>query len=90
LKVNEKSEFVARNEHFYDKKKDDFRQIAITDRYTKKLHDHVFKLYLTFKGYWDILEITQKSDFKVYNLTKESMIDAFEKRDIESEFKQKA
>jgi hypothetical protein len=90
LKVNEKSEFVARNEHFYDKKKDDFRQIAITDRYTKKFHDHVFKLYLTFKGYWDILEITQRSDFKVYNLTKESMIDAFEKRDIESEFKQKA
>lgn len=85
LKVTEKSEFVARNEHFYDKAKDDYRKISVDDVYTKKLHDHVHKLYLTFKGYWDIKEITDRSNFQVYNLTRESMIDAYEKRDLEKE-----
>jgi len=87
LKVNEKSEFLARNEHFYDKQKDEFRKISVDDVYTKKLHDHVHKLYLTFRGYWDIKEIVCRTDFRVYNLTRESMIDAFEKRELVEELK---
>ena len=50
---------------------------------SRKLFEILDKLYLTFKGYFEIKKYVSTKNTRIYNLTTNSFIDAFEKFDIE-------
>lgn len=50
---------------------------------TQKLHEILQKFYFSFKAYWFLKEYAEIEGTKIYNLTKGSYIDAFDKLNYE-------
>lgn len=79
LSVNNKNEALLRHVHFYDS--EGTTPMKMEDRITRprKLHEIIQKFYLSFKGYWDISKYAKSRNVTIYNASTTSMIDAFER-----------
>ncbi len=79
ISVNEQNEALVHQKHFYDE--NESKPLKMQDYITRprRLHEIVYKFYLTFRGYWDIASYAAKRNVKIINCSEESMIDAFER-----------
>lgn len=89
LNVTEDNVTLLRQRHFYEEQKTHVKS-TFSDGKAKpmyyggsererKLHDVLEKFYYSFKAYWEIKDYAENSGTKVYNLTLDSYIDAFDK-----------
>lgn len=83
LTVNDKNEAMLRHVHFYAT--DGTAPMKVEDRIERprRLHEIIHKFYLSFKGYWDIQGYAKAMDVRIYNASNISMIDAFERKNME-------
>jgi hypothetical protein len=80
--VNEKNEVLIKQDHFYDKKEALHKPMKKLGKGERRLYEVLEKFYLTFKGYFEISKYALSKNIRIYNLTINSYIDAFEKTDI--------
>jgi hypothetical protein len=85
LHIDDDNNALFFNEHFYDKEKKSKRYNYRGVSYLK-LHEILMTLATAFKSYHELNEYAESKDIKVYNCTKGSFIDAFERKII-TEFK---
>jgi hypothetical protein len=78
LHVDDQNRVFVGQPHFYGESENS-KEMGTSKKY-RKLHEVLDKFLLTFKGYFDIKEFAEKQDIKIINYTKDSFIDAFEKR----------
>jgi hypothetical protein len=81
--VNGKNEVLIRQDHFYDKQEATFKPMNKLGKGKRHLHEVLEKFYLTFRGYFEIEKYARLNNTRIYNLTINSYIDAFEKIDID-------
>ena len=79
INVDHNNRVFVGHPHFYEEEDKQRKQMGTSKRY-RKLHEVLDKFLLTFKGYFDIDEYAKKQGAGIYNFTKESFIDAFEKK----------
>ncbi|MFM7565257.1 MAG: hypothetical protein ACKO4K_00770 [Flavobacteriales bacterium] len=80
LTVNENNESLLRHVHFYDT--EGSQPMKVEDRINRprRLHEILHKFYLSFSGYWQIKSFAETEGICIYNASKVSMIDAFERK----------
>jgi len=83
IMVSEKNEVLIKQDHFYDKKEANYKPMKKLGKGERHLHEVLEKFYLTFKGYFDIRKYAELKSSRIYNLTINSYIDAFEKLEID-------
>lgn len=81
LSVTKDNVALVGQPHLYDpnRKPDVMYKNGVSAR---KLHEILHKFYVTFKGYWAIKKYADKKSVKIYNLTQDSFIDAFDRKDL--------
>jgi hypothetical protein len=81
LMVNNMNIVCAIDKHFYES---DVKLLPYLTCYGKpyKLHDLLNDFAKMFKGYHEILAYSHKCDCKIFNLTNNSFIDAFDRKNI--------
>ena len=79
LSVNEDNEALVGQQHFYDEKTNEKEVMYKLGRRPRRLHEILEKFMLTFRAYFEIKAYADSKDVKIYNLTKGSFIDAFER-----------
>ncbi|MFT5860010.1 MAG: hypothetical protein ACI865_002118 [Flavobacteriaceae bacterium] len=74
---------LVNHKHFYDT--DDTKPQAMQDyiKRPRRLHEVIYKFYLSFKGYWELKDYASKRNVKIYNSSELSMIDAFERKPLD-------
>ncbi len=81
--VSENNETFLSQTHFYDSKvKPQKMDKTIDEKNQLKLHEMLFTFHLIFKSYFEINDYAKSINSKVYNLTKGSFIDAFERKSL--------
>jgi hypothetical protein len=78
LIVNEQNQVTINHNHFYDAKPLRMGMMKM-DGSNFKIHDILRKLYLSFLGYYFLKEYAQRIGATIYNASKKSYIDAFER-----------
>ncbi len=84
IAVNDKNEALVHQKHFYDETSSKPEKMQDYIHRPRRLHEIINKFYLTFLGYWEIKEYSEKKGVHVINASETSMIDAFERRSLES------
>ena len=84
VSVNGINEALVHQKHFYDEQSSKPEKMQDYISRPRKLHEIIHKFYLTFKGYWEIKAFAEKQGAKIYNLSEKSMIDAFDRIEIET------
>lgn len=84
ISVNENNEALVHQKHFYDEQSSKPEKMQDYIHRPRKLHEILNKFYLTFSGYWEIKSYSEKKGVKIFNASETSMIDAFERVEIES------
>jgi hypothetical protein len=82
LEVNDDNVVVLDHQHFYDPGK----QVATMDHSTfrpRRLHEVLQKFLYSFQSYWVLSDYSKKKGIEVVNLTPNSYIDAFKKRQFD-------
>jgi len=83
LSVNQENQVLLNQKHFYDEESATARQMHKNHgKGNRKLHEVLEKFYFSFKSYHLLREFANQKNIKVINLTKDSFIDAFEKKNI--------
>ncbi len=78
----ETNEVYTIDSHFYGKKKD-ILYSDVEGKIPQKLHDELNCISWALKRYWDLKDYAEYAGVKIYNASKYSLIDAFErKKDI--------
>jgi hypothetical protein len=82
ISVNDINEALVNQKHFYDE--NESKPLKMEDYISRprRLHEIIYKFYLSFKGYWEIHYFAQKEGVEIYNASEFSMIDAFERRKL--------
>jgi len=80
--VDEKNETFVCQKHFYDYDKAKHEPMTKDGTGAKKLHEVLYKFYNTFKGYFEIDLYAKRRKTFIYNSTKRSYIDAFDRENI--------
>ncbi len=78
VKVTDDNVVLLKQIHFYDKK-NDLNTMPDGRNGVKPLHDVLLKFAYSFRGYHDLKQYAVSKEINVYNVTKGSFIDAFEK-----------
>ncbi len=83
IAVSNNNEALLNQKHFYDEKTSTAKPMRkdLKGLEARKLHEILHKFYLSFKGYHDIDTFSKKYDVIIYNLTTDSFIDAFERKE---------
>jgi hypothetical protein len=82
LNVTENNDTLLSQPHFYNTSmKQDKMNNTIDGTEKRKLHEVLHKFQLTFKSYFEIKQYGDKKNIPIYNLTKGSFIDAFDRID---------
>lgn len=68
--------------HFYDAQKAQPDVMKKMGRGQRRLHEILHKFMLSFKAYFDINDYGKSQGVKIYNITPNSFIDAFERKKI--------
>lgn len=84
LSVDQQNNALLSQKHFYDGDKVKSETMKKMGKGQRRLHEILHKFYLTFKGYFTIKEFAEQNGIRIYNCTKNSFIDAFDKKDISS------
>ncbi len=79
LFVTKNNEALLAQPHFYDLNAK-AEKMAKAGKDQRKLHEILRKFYLAFKAYFEIKEYASRHNAKIYNLTEDSFIDAFERK----------
>lgn len=80
VSVNNRNEVLINQKHFYDKGKSTAKQMHKNEgKGNRLLHEVLHKWMVSFKSYHLLEYYANTMDSKIYNLTKCSFIDAFEK-----------
>ena len=82
ITVNEQNEALIHLKHFYDENQTKPAKMVDYIHRPRRLHEMLHKLYLTFKGYWDIKSFADSRHVRIYNASAVSMIDAFERKKL--------
>lgn len=82
LHVDEDNNALFYNEHFYDNEKKS-KEYNNRGKSAFKLHEILATLSTAFKSYHVLNEYAKSKNIKIYNCTKGSFIDAFERRQID-------
>jgi len=90
--VDDTNEVLLSQKHFYDKQaalQTQYRDMAVPQpmyvgatTQKRKLHEVIEKFYQTFKSYWVLEDYAKKKGVKIFNITPNSFIDAFEKKQL--------
>ncbi len=83
-KIDEENCLLINPKHYYDSANSTHKKYIIRYKHRAKYHDFLLTLYHTFRSYHFLEEYSQSRNCKIYNLTGNSFIDAFERRDISS------
>lgn len=81
INVNEQNDVLMSHPHFYEKKIETTK-VKKNEQDTRKLHEVLHKFYFTFKSYFTLRRYAQDKGIRIYNLTKGSYIDAFDRLEI--------
>jgi hypothetical protein len=81
LFVTKENEALLAQPHFYNLNAK-AEKMAKGGKDKRKLHEILEKFYLAFKSYFEIKEYANKHNAKIYNLTEDSFIDAFERSNV--------
>jgi hypothetical protein len=81
--VNEENVVCNREQHFYDKGEAKVKPFINTLQETIKMDLLFYRLSLMFKGFLEMEEYSKFLGAKVYNLSKDSFIDAFERVNLD-------
>ena len=84
ISVNKTNEALVHHKHFYSENNTKPEKVQDFINRPRRLHEIIHKFYLTFLGYWEIKSFAEKKGIKIYNSSEISMIDAFERVEIES------
>ncbi|MDD2635560.1 MAG: hypothetical protein PHW82_08690 [Bacteroidales bacterium] len=82
IHVDENNNVLFFNEHFYDKEKQ-YKEYNNRGQSAFKLHEVLATIAAAFKSYQELNEYAQSRNISIYNCTKGSFIDAFERKQIE-------
>ncbi len=92
LSVSPQNEVLLTQKHFYDKQaekeKTDKNKATPqamykgTSKNKRKLHEVLHKFMVSFESYWDLKSYAESKNVEIINLTLDSYIDAFEKREL--------
>lgn len=87
ISVNEKNEVLTENIHFYNNKNIKTKRIVLNSRTGKpiRLYQQFEGIYYTFKSYHYISEYAKCVHSNVYNASEISFIDAFERKELNTE-----
>ncbi|MFT4662387.1 MAG: hypothetical protein ACI8XB_002677, partial [Patiriisocius sp.] len=90
LNVTEDNVTLLSQKHFYEKQSSHVKSIHSNvkekpmyyggSKNKRPLHDVLEKFYFTFRAYWEIKDFATKKNVSIYNLTKDSYIDAYDKK----------
>jgi len=78
-----KNEAMLRHVHFYATEGTSPMKVEDRIERPRRLHEIIQKFYLSFKGYWDIQRYAKSKGVNIYNASSVSMIDAFERKNLE-------
>lgn len=78
--VDENNVAMLEQKHFYDKGQTTKTSMRKLGRGQRKLHEILEKFYISFRAYHTISDFAIKKEVKIYNATKNSFIDAFERK----------
>jgi hypothetical protein len=81
LFTNSKNEICMKDDHFYDNQEAASTPIRMVYGETYKMHQILKNFSYMFEGYHMIKKYADTRDVKIFNRTKNSFIDAFERRD---------
>ena len=92
LWVTPQNEVLLSQKHFYDQqaakeatdknKPTPQPMFHGTSTRTRRLHEVLHKFMVSFQSYWVLAEYAESKRVKIYNLTLDSYIDAFDKREV--------
>ncbi len=84
LTVTQNNEVLLNQKHFYDKDKSEAKPLDKRGKGSRNLYEVLSKFTLAFYGYFIIKKYAESLNIKIYNGTKDSYIDAFERKSIEN------
>lgn len=79
LWVNDNNEVLLTQKHFYDEKTAQALPVHKEGKGQRKLHEILIKWVYAFQSYWELEEYSKSVNVKIYNVTKDSYVDAFER-----------
>ena len=79
ISVTENNEALVNQKHFYDYKNSKSKTMHYGGKRVRKLHEILHKFYLSFKAYKEISNYVKNKETQIYNCTKGSFIDAFDR-----------
>lgn len=82
LWVNENNEVLLTQKHFYDEKTAKALPVHKKGKGQRKLHEIIIKWVYSFQSYWELEYYSKHINVKIYNVTKDSFVDAFERYKI--------
>ena len=77
--VSQDNKVFLTQKHFYDFHSAKPEVMKKLGKGQRKMHEILEKFVLTFKGYHEINEFANRKKIKIFNCTKDSFIDAFER-----------
>jgi hypothetical protein len=80
IHVDENNLVLLTQKHFYNEKSARPKPMTNTGKGVRKLHEVLKKFQITFKNYFLIEEYSRKKNSLIFNSTKNSYIDAFERK----------
>jgi len=86
LSVNEDNVAMLHQKHFYDSNSSKDRPMKNLERKPRKLHEILEKFYFSFRGYFIVRNYAESRSANIYNCTKGSFIDAFDRKTIRTLF----
>lgn len=84
LWVNENNEALLGQKHFYDEEKTKKGVMYRNGQKPRRLHEILEKFMYSFRSYFDLKAYASTKDCIIYNATKDSFIDAFERKELSS------
>ncbi len=83
--VSHENKVYLTQKHFYDEKTAEARPMDKMGKGERKLHEILEKFATSLKGYFIIKKFALKNKVKIYNITPNSYIDAFDKLSLNNE-----
>lgn len=83
ITVDDDNDVLINQKHFYDEKTAVARSMHKAGRGKRRLHEVLIKFYYSFEGYHIIKDYAESRRVEIFNATKGSYIDAFERVTLE-------
>lgn len=89
LHVTQDNRVMLSQKHFYEDKSNHVKSVFSDgtsrpmykggSKKERRLHEVLEKFYFTFRSYWELNDYAEEKGIKIYNLTQDSYIDAFDR-----------